>query len=139
MLDSRNIRRRLKRNGRSAKFYPRYLGPFKIIAARPESSNYKLELRPAVDFESIHPVFHAKLLRRHIPNDSKRYPAREPAKPPPVVPEDNQYEVENILDHDRRRRYLVRWAGYDQSEDSWVKEQDIHKELVKEYKASLRS
>ena len=139
MLDSRNIRRRLKRNGRSAKFYPRYLGPFKIIAARPESSNYKLELRPAVDFESIHPVFHAKLLRRHIPNDSKRYPAREPAKPPPVVPEDNQYEVENILDHDRRRRYLVRWAGYDQSEDSWVKEQDIHKELVTEYKASLRS
>jgi hypothetical protein len=56
-----------------------------------------------------------------------------------VVPEDNQYEVEKILDHDRRRGYLVRWAGYDQSEDSWVKEQDIHKDLVKEYKASLRS
>ena len=138
MLDSRNIRRRLKRNGRSAKFYPRYLGPFKIIEARPESSNYKLELSPAVDFESIHPVFHAKLLRPYIPNDPKRYPAREPARPPPVVPEDNQYEVEKILDHDRRRGYLVRWAGYDQSEDSWVKEHDIHKDLVKEYKASLK-
>ena len=138
MLDSRNIRRRIKRNGRSAKFYPRYLGPFEIIKAKPESSNYKLKLSPAVDFESIHPVFHAKLLRRYIPNDPKKYPAREPARPPPLVPEDNQYEVETILDHDRRRGYLVRWAGYDQSEDSWVKEQDIHEDLVKEYKAKLQ-
>jgi len=137
MLDSRNIRHRIKKNGRSAKFYPRYLGPFEIIEAKPESSNYKLELSPAVDFESIHPVFHAKLLRRYIPNDPKKYPAREPAKPPPVVPKDNQYEVEKLLDHDRHRRYLIRWAGYDESHDTWVKEQDIHKDLVKEYKASL--
>ena len=61
LLDSCNIHHRLKRQGRSAKFYPCYLGPFKIIEARPESSNYKLELSPAVDFKSIHLVFHAKL------------------------------------------------------------------------------
>ena len=131
MLDSRNIRHRIKKNSRSAKFYPRYIGPFKIIKAKPDSSNYKLEY-PAVDFESIHPVFHAKLLRRYIPNDPRRYPAREPARPPPVIPEDK------ILDHNKRHGYLVRWAGYDQSEDSWVKEQDIHRDLVKEYMASLK-
>src|SRR5437868_7318146 len=50
MLDSRNIRHRIKKNGRSAKFYPQFLGPFKIIQARPETSNYKLKLHPAVDF-----------------------------------------------------------------------------------------
>jgi len=138
MLDSRNIRQRIKKDGRSAKFYPRYIGPFKIIEARPESSNYKLELYPAVDFESINPVFHAKLLRQYIPNDPRRYPAREPARPPPVIPEDNQYEVEKILDHDKRHGYLVRWAGYDQSEDSWVEERDIHRDLIKEYMASLK-
>jgi len=138
MLDSRNIRHRLKKNGRSAKFYPRFLGPFKIIKARPDSSNYELKLSPAVDFESIYPVFHAKLLRRYVPNDPRRYPAREPARPPPIVPEDNQYEVEQILDHDKRLGYLVRWAGYDQSGDSWVKEHDIHKDLVREYRASLK-
>ena len=138
ILDSHNIRYRIKKTGRSAKFYPRYIGPFKIIKAKPDSSNYELELYPAVDFKSIHPVFHAKLLRRYIPNDPRRYPAREPARPPPVIPEDNQYEVEKILDHDKRRGYLVRWAGYDQSEDSWVKEQDMHRDLVKEYMASLK-
>jgi len=138
MLDSRNIHHRIKKNGRSAKFYPRFLGPFKIIQAKPETSNYKLKLYPAVDFESIHPTFHAKLLRRYTPNDPKRYPAREPARPPPLIPEDNQYEVEKILDHDRRRGYLVRWAGYDQSEDSWVSERDIHEDLVREYRAMLR-
>jgi hypothetical protein len=138
MLDSYNIHHRLKKNGRSTKFYPRFLGPFRIIKIRPDSSNYELKLSPAIDFESIYPVFHAKLLRRYIPNDPRRYPAREPARPPPIVPEDNQYEVEKILDHDKRRGYLVRWAGYDQSGDSWVKEQDIHKELVREYRASLK-
>src|SRR5439155_1285934 len=61
MLDSRNIRHRIKKNSRSAKFYLRYIGFFKIIKAKLDSSNYKLELYPAVDFESIHPVFHAKL------------------------------------------------------------------------------
>jgi len=138
MLDSRNIRHRLKKNGLSAKFYPRFLGPFKIIKAKPETSNYKLELRPAVDFQSIHPTFHVKLLRRYIPNDPKRYPARELARPPPLIPEDNQYEVEKILDHHKQRGYLVRWAGYDQSSDSWVKERDIHRDLIKDYKASLK-
>jgi len=75
MLNSCNIHQRLKKNGRSAKFYSHYLSPFKIIKAHPESSNYELELLPAVDFESIHPVFNAKLLRPFIPNDPKKYPA----------------------------------------------------------------
>src|SRR5205814_10581802 len=86
MLDSTNIRNRIKKNGRSAKFYSRFLGPFKIIEAKPESSNYKLELLPAVEFESIHPVFHAKLLRPFVANDPKKYQARDPPKPPPLVP-----------------------------------------------------
>ena len=83
MLDSYNIRHRIKKNDWSAKFYPHFLGPFRIIQAKPEASNYKLELHPAVDFEAIYPVFHARLLRRYIPNDPKNYPTWEPAIPPP--------------------------------------------------------
>src|SRR5947207_15422634 len=45
MLDSINIRHRIKKNGPSAKFYPRYLGPFTIIRARSESSNWNYYLR----------------------------------------------------------------------------------------------
>jgi hypothetical protein len=56
MLNSVNFRRRIKK-GRSTKFYPRYLGPFKISEAMPKSSNCRLKLSPAVEFELIHPNF----------------------------------------------------------------------------------
>ena len=62
MLDFMNIHHCFKRNDHSIKFYSYYLDSYKIIEARSESSNYKLELHPAIDFESIYSVFHAKLL-----------------------------------------------------------------------------
>jgi hypothetical protein len=140
MLDSRNIRNRIKRDGRTAKFYDRYLGPFKIIMAKPETSNYKLELLPAVDFESIHPMFHARLLKPYVPNDPEEFPEREPPRPGPVIPVDNQYIVERILDERTRRgrkEYLVNWKGWPTESNEWVDSGDIHEELVVEYRNSI--
>jgi transposase InsO family protein len=141
MLDSRNIRRRLKNKGRSAKFYPRYLGPFEIAEARPETSNYKLDLPN--DYR-IHPVFHAKLLKPYIANNEEQFPLREPPRPPPLVPDDNQYEVDKVLDHKQERRgrrtvdkYKVRWTGYGEESDSWVPEEDIDPKLVRDYRAGI--
>ena len=140
MLDSRNIRKRLKKDERSAKFYPRRLRPFRIIMAEPDTSNYKLELPP--EYSSIHPNFHAKLLEPFIENDAEQFPLREPPRPPPLIPEDEQYEVEAILDHKdigrrRKRKYLVHWVGYGQEEDSWVAEDDIHEDLVADYRRRI--
>jgi len=143
MLDSRNIRRRIKKNGRSAKLYPRFLGPFKIIRAEPRTSNYKLELLPKVDFTSIHPNFHSNLLRPYIPNDPEQFPRREPPRPGPVIPDDPegaQYTVERLLDHRPQRNpreYLVRWEGWDESYDEWVNKKDIHRDLIREYHNSI--
>lgn len=41
---------------------------------------------------------------------------------------DNEYEVEKILNHRDivGRQYLVRWAGYDSSEDTWEYEKNLH-------------
>lgn len=138
MLDSKNIRKRLKKDGKSAKFYPRCLGPFRIIKAEPETSNYKLELPSEYQ---IHPNFHAKLLEPFIENDAKQFPLREPPRPPPLIPEDRQYEVERLLDHKYTRgrgtMYLVRWAGYGQEEDSWEAEGDIHEGLIVDYRRGI--
>jgi len=145
MLDSRNIRRRITKNGRSAKLYPRFLGPFKIIRAEPRTSNYKLELLPKVDFTSIHPNFHSNLLRPYIPNDPEQFPRREPPRPGPVIPDDPegaQYTVERLLDHRPQRNpreYLVRWEGWDELYDEWVKKKDIHRDLIREYHNSITS
>ena len=143
MLDSRNIRRRIKKNGRSAKLYPRALGPFKIIRAEPDTSNYELELLPKVDFSSIHPNFHSNLLRPYIPNDPEQFPKREPPRPGPIIPDDpegTQYTVERLLDHrphGNPREYLVRWEGWDQSHDQWVNKKDIHQDLIRDYHNSI--
>jgi Reverse transcriptase (RNA-dependent DNA polymerase)/RNase H-like domain found in reverse transcriptase/Integrase zinc binding domain/Chromo (CHRromatin Organisation MOdifier) domain/Retrotransposon gag protein len=145
MLDSRNIRRRIKKNGRSAKLYPRFLGPFKIIRAEPETSNYKLELLPKVDFTSIHPNFHSSLLRPYHPNDPEQFPKREPPRPGPVIPDDPegaQYTVEKLIDHRPQRnprQYLVRWEGWDESHDQWVAKKDIHRDLIREYHNGITS
>jgi len=143
MLDSTNIRRRITKNGRSAKLYPRFLGPFKIIRAEPKTSNYKLELLPRVDFTSIHPNFHANLLRPYVPNDPEQFPRREPSRPGPIIPEDPegpQYTVEKLLDHRPNRNpreYLIRWEGYDESYDEWIHKKDIHRELIQDYHNSI--
>ena len=143
MLDSTNIRRRIKKNGRSTKFYPRFIGPFKVIKAEPDTSDYKLELLPKVDFESIHPNFHAKLLRPYTANDPEQFPNREPLRPGSIVPDDPegaQYTVEKLIDHrpvKNPRQYLIRWEGYDESSDEWVNKRDIHGDLIRDYHNSI--
>ena len=60
--------------------------------------------------------------------------------PPPVIPEDDCWEVEEIRDIREKRRkkeYLVHWKGYPDSDDSWVKEEDIDDEIVKDYHLKL--
>src|ERR1700686_4052563 len=57
----------------------------------------------AAEYSSIHPTFHTKLLRKYVPNNPDLFPAREPGRPPPIIPEDDRYEVEEI--RDSRRRY----------------------------------
>ena len=43
-LETKDLRLRIKQSGRSAKFYPHYVGPFEIIKSQPKTSNYTLKL-----------------------------------------------------------------------------------------------
>ncbi|GJP68701.1 hypothetical protein CLOP_g25364 [Closterium sp. NIES-67] len=72
----------------------------------------------------FHNAFHVQLLK----------PYRDPntvftgRQPPPLLPvlvhDEPEYEVESVLAHRRRRNgtveLLIRWKGYDPSEDTWV-------------------
>jgi hypothetical protein len=69
--------------------------PFKVIEARPETSNYQLELLPVAEYSSVYP---AKMLLKYVRNNSELSPSREPTRPPPIIPEDNRWEVEEIRD-----------------------------------------
>ena len=62
--------------------------------------------------------------------------------PPPMIVEgEEEYEVERVLKERRTRagvtEYLVRWAGYDETEDQWLPEYELEhaKEAIAEFKA----
>ncbi|GJP46788.1 hypothetical protein CLOM_g6031 [Closterium sp. NIES-68] len=77
----------------------------------------------------IHNAFHVQLLKPYQ-DPNTIFVGRQPPPPPPVlVQNEPEYEVESVLAHRRRRNgtveLLIRWKGYDPSEDSWVPESDM--------------
>ncbi|GJP67966.1 hypothetical protein CLOP_g24722, partial [Closterium sp. NIES-67] len=77
----------------------------------------------------IHNAFHVELLKPYR-DPNTIFVGRQPPPPPPVlVQNEPEYEVESVLAHRRRRNgvveLLIRWKGYDPSEDSWVPESDM--------------
>ena len=141
-LNTANLRLKVKQQGHTAKFLPRFIGPFPIIEAKPETSTYKLDLPTMYQ---IHPVFHAKLLNPAIPNDPERFPTREPPRPSPVFENDDgkgdNYEVEYIRDHRVTMHgweYYIHWKGWPTSDDKWIHESDMDlPDLITEYLSSI--
>ncbi len=51
------------------------MGPFKIIEDY-HSNLYKVDLSSNLKQRGVHDIFHASLLRIHIPNDDRLFPGR---------------------------------------------------------------
>ena len=124
MLSTDNRRRNYKRKDkkRVAKFMPRNDGPYTVVKAFPEKSEYTLCLP---NNPQTFPGFHASLLKPFVPNDPTLFPDREFTRPGAVVTEDGTEEnmIDKIVDARRRGRgkqYLVRWVGYDRDHDEWL-------------------
>ncbi len=99
--------------GRASKLLPKYIGPYKVIQAFPESSNYLLELPASLKARNIHPKFHASKLRPHTPNDALLFPNRAPVDPYDWgTPDDAEWVVDEITAHRWNGKHLqlqVRW------------------------------
>ncbi|GJP33849.1 hypothetical protein CLOM_g18356 [Closterium sp. NIES-68] len=77
----------------------------------------------------IHNAFHVQLLKPYR-DPNTVFSRHQPPPPPPVLVHDEpEYEVESVLAHRHRRNgtveLLIRWKGYDPSEDSWVSESEM--------------
>ena len=132
LLDGKN----LKTNRPKAKLSDRRHGPF-IITEKIGKVNYRLQLPKTW---KIHPVFHASLLmpfretRAHGPNF--------PGPPPELLPDDEEYDVEAILNsrptrNKRGVEYLVKWLDYSDAENSWEPASGLHgvQQLIDEFHA----
>lgn len=73
----------------------------------------------------MHNVFNVSLLKKYF---------GDVLHPPPVeVDGKDEYEIEKILSHRRMGKglqFLIRWKGYDASEDSWLSEKNLQNASV---------
>jgi len=74
MLSTFHRRREFRKKGdkHSAKFFPRWDGPYKVIKAHPESSSYTINLPPG---RNAFPTYYATELKLHVPNDATLFPS----------------------------------------------------------------
>ncbi|OCL02921.1 hypothetical protein AOQ84DRAFT_303776 [Glonium stellatum] len=89
----------------------------------------------------IHPVISVEQLEP-APPDHDPFDRPIDDHPAAIFTDEPQYRVERLLDRRARRygrskektQYLVKWLGYGQEENTWVNEEDIHEDLIKEYR-----
>jgi hypothetical protein len=100
--------------GRARKWLPKFIGPFTIIEAQPESSNYVLDLPMEMSVRNIHPRFHASKLRPAVPNDDQIFPKRDAQYAYDYgEADDMEWGVDQILSHRWKGRsveFLVKWT-----------------------------
>jgi hypothetical protein len=115
------------KDGRVAKFMPRFDGPYEVTHAFPESSSYRLHLPPTT---KAHPMFHVAQLRTHVPNDDNLFPDRAHIAPKPLVTTNGltEYFIDKILDRRPRgcgHQFLVHWTGYGPEHDLWLPRSEL--------------
>jgi len=104
----------------TAKFFPRWDGPYRVTDVHSEASTYTLDIRT-----NAFPVYHASELKPHHVNDPLLFPNRQPLQPGSILTTDSleEYTVDEITDSRRRGRgwqFLVRWLGYEHQHDQWL-------------------
>ncbi|KAJ9523672.1 hypothetical protein QJQ45_020105 [Haematococcus lacustris] len=125
----------------SAKLQPRFVGPFKVLAKH-SPVPYKLDLPSSM---RILPTFHISRLRPYLSSSSFPERAVELQPSPVIIDGEAYFTVEAILgrrwnDAQHAFQYLIKWAGYDDSFNSWewgpaLAQQDAVAALIRDYTA----
>jgi len=117
----------------ATKLAPKRYGPFKIIK---EISPVAYQLALPLTWK-IHNTFHASLLSPY--RETTAYGPNFSQPPPDLINDKEQYEVEQICNHqyfgrNRTLQYLIHWKGYPDSDDTWESAADTHApDLLKAY------
>jgi len=128
-LENKNI----QSNRPSKKLDNKRYGPFRISKDIGLGA-FQLELPEGW---AIHNVFNEDLLTRCVEPKFKGQ-HMEPAPPPTIINEEEEYEVEEVRKHRKRGRgtqYLVHWKGYGDEHDQWIAETGLPhaKQAVEDY------
>jgi hypothetical protein len=101
--------------GYARKLVPKYIGPYKILEDFGNYS-YRIELPTHLKQRGVHDVYHASLLRIHIPNDDRLFPGRLDTQLGNQDTPDGKWAIERIEGHVGARTdaiFKMRWKSGD--------------------------
>ncbi|KAM4058326.1 chromatin organization modifier domain-containing protein [Hirsutella rhossiliensis] len=112
----------------------KYVGPYQIEQiVGGHRLAYRLRLPSTVKIHNVLPISSLE------PYRSRGQQPVEPEDHPFMI--ESTYDVEQILDHcgpRSRRRYLVKWKGHEDEENSWVSRSDfVDKKFLVDYDRSV--
>jgi hypothetical protein len=115
-LSTKNIK---FEKGLARKLIPKFIGPYKIIQDFSNGS-FKLELPAEMKQRGVHNVFHASLLRIHIPNDDQCFPGRLDSQLGVSTNATNEWAVERITNHYGRRSEAIFEVLWKSGDSTWM-------------------
>jgi len=101
--------------GLARKLIPKYIGPYKILQDF-KNQSFKIELPSNLKQRGVHDVFHASLLRVHIPNDDRLFPGRLDSQINSGNDLEPEWAVDKILSHSGSKEdsiFEVLWKAGD--------------------------
>ena len=81
----------------------KYIRPYRIIR-NARNKAFELDLLLEMKNHNIHSVFHASLLRIHVPNNDRLFPEREVGQVTGLSDENQEWTVDSIETHARKSR-----------------------------------
>lgn len=101
--------------GLARKLVPKYVGPYKITKDFGNYS-YRVDLPDNLKRRGIHNVFHAALLKLHVPNDDRLFPGRSYEQVCVDLEHETEWSIDKILSHvgtGENATFEVKWKAGD--------------------------
>ena len=101
--------------GLARKLLPKFIGPYRILHDFGNSS-FRLELPSHLKKRGVHDVFHASLLREHLPNDDRLFPGRLDTQIGTTPDVEGEWAVDRILSHAGSKTdsvFEIKWKAGD--------------------------
>ncbi|KJA13214.1 hypothetical protein HYPSUDRAFT_113962, partial [Hypholoma sublateritium FD-334 SS-4] len=78
--------------------------------------SFRINLPSTFKQRGLHDIFHASLLRVHIPNDDRLFPGRDVSQLSPEIDSDQEWAVNKIIGHSGAgtdARFKILWKAGD--------------------------
>ena len=119
--------------GLARKLIPKFIGPYKVLTDF-KNQSFRIELPSHLKQRGVTDVFHASLLRIHVPNDDRLFPGRLFTQLNPGSETESEWAVDKIISHSGSRRDAVFEVLWKAGDVTWLPYLQIeHLNALKEY------